>query len=148
MRSCAATRLSQTASTITDISDERAGAVIFSPASSASTSTEGAGRFRPQLLELCRQLVDHVRDLARIDMVGQEGKDIAHRGLRRNLVRQKSKDDLIQKLLFRPDLFRCMRRSPALIVDAAHDQRQLLAEIDRLGQGQSIPKLVKHGTKD
>src|SRR5690606_28341952 len=136
--------LSRTRSTITATNNERAGAVILFPASSASTSTEGAGRFRPQLLDLCRQLVDHVRDLARIDMAGQEGKDIAHRGLRRNLVRQKSKDDLIQKLLFRPDLFRCMRRSPALIVNAAHDQRQLLAEIDGFGQGQSVAELVKN----
>jgi hypothetical protein len=38
-----------------------------------------------------------------------------------------------------------MARLPALEVDAAHDQRQLCAEIDRLLDGETVPQLMQDG---
>jgi hypothetical protein len=60
-------------------------------------------------------------------------------------VRQKLHGHAIQELLLRAHLLGHMARLPALEVDAAHDQRQLCAEIDRLLDGETVPQLMQDG---
>jgi len=62
-------------------------------------------------------------------------------------VRQQAYRDLVKELLLGADLFWCMRRPPALVVDSAYDERKLLAEIDGFGEGQAVAQLVKDSAK-
>ena len=55
---------------------------------------------------------------------------------------------IIQELLLRTNLFGHSARSPALEVDAAHDQGQLGTELYRFFDREPIAKLVENRSQD
>ena len=98
----------------------------------------------PQVFQLCRQLVDNIRDLTRVATVRQGGEDGAHCGIGRNAVGLKFCRHSIQEHLLGANLLRRVRRPVALKINATDDQGQLGSKFECLLQRQPVSQLVQH----